>query len=80
MLDYEILKSVLIVSVASSIISTSLVQQIKEACKSTKCIYIYSFIISFIIGITFSLTFSNLSIFPNRNSPIFIFLQLKLYH
>ena len=62
MLDYELLKSVLIVSIASSIVSTSLIQRIKEATLSTKYISIYGFLLSMLIGISFTLTFSDLNI------------------
>ena len=62
MLRYELLKSVLIVSVASSIVSTSLIQRIKEATLSTKNIFLYGFIISMLIGFSFSLSFSDLNI------------------
>ncbi len=62
MLDLENLKNVLIVSVASSIISTSLIQRIKEARCNTNNICLYSFVLSFLIGIAFALTFSKLNI------------------
>lgn len=61
MLNVTLLKSVLIVSIASSIISTTLVQRLKMAFKSTKYLLIYSFIISFSVGVAFSITFSDLS-------------------
>ena len=62
MLDVTLLKNVLIVAISSSIISTSLVQLIKEATLSKKFILIISFIISMIIGVLFSLTFTDLNI------------------
>ena len=61
MLNIDILKNVLIVSLASSIISTSLIQRIKEERCTTKYICFYSFFISISIGIFFSLSFSKLS-------------------
>lgn len=62
MLNITLIRNILIVSIASSIISTSLIQRIKEGTKKRKFILLKSFIISFIIGILFSLTFSNISL------------------
>lgn len=61
MLDITLLKNILIVSIASSIISSSLVQLIKEATKSTKYIFLINFIISMLIGIAFSSSFTDLN-------------------
>ncbi len=61
MLDVTILKNVLMVAVASSIISTALIQRIKESALTKSYLPIYSFIISMAVGICFSLTFSDLS-------------------
>lgn len=65
MLDVSLLKNVLIVAISSSIISTSLVQLIKEATLSKKYLLIISFVISMIIGVLFSLSFTDLSIFDS---------------
>ncbi len=62
MLLVNALKNVLIVSLASSIISTSLIQRIKEEKCTTKYICFYSFFISISVGILFSLCFSDLNI------------------
>ena len=63
-MNIDLIKEVLIVAVSSSIISTALVQKIKEGFnfkKSTKII-IVSFILSMIMGSLFSLSFTELSI------------------
>lgn len=63
-MNIDLIKEVLIVAVSSSIISTALVQKIKEGFnfkKSTKII-IVSFILSMIIGSLFSLSFTELSL------------------
>ena len=63
-MNIDLIKEVLMVAVSSSIISTALVQKIKEGFnfkKSTKII-IVSFILSMIIGSLFSLSFTELSI------------------
>lgn len=62
MLDVTLLKSVLIVSIASSIISTALIQKIKENTKTKKLLLFISFIISMTIGFTFTISFSDLNI------------------
>ncbi len=64
MLNITLIKNVLIIAIASSIISTSLIQQLKESkmCKDKGKIPIQNFIISMIIGTLFSLTFSTISI------------------
>lgn len=61
MLNITLLKNILIISMASSIISTSLIQRLKEAFKKRKYIVIKSFIISMLIGISFSYCFTNIS-------------------
>ena len=65
MLDVTLLKNVLIVAISSSIISTSLVQLIKEATLSKKYLFIISFIVSMVIGVLFSLSFTDLNIFDS---------------
>ena len=65
MLDVALLKNVLIVAISSSIISTSLVQLIKEATLSKKYLLIVSFAISMVIGFLFSLSFTDLNIFDS---------------
>lgn len=64
MLNIDLLKNILIIAMASSIISTSLTQQIKETikCKEKCKLPITCFIISMIIGTLFSLTFSDINI------------------
>lgn len=63
MLDFELIKNILTVSIASSIITTSFVQKIKETInfKKSNRIVIVSFFVSFIIGTLFALSFSNIS-------------------
>lgn len=62
MLNFTLIKNVLIIAMASSIISTALIQRLKEGIRKKKYILIKSFIVSMIIGITFSLSFSDISI------------------
>lgn len=61
-MNIELLKIVLIVALSSSIITTALVQKIKEGFnfKKSKTIVIVSFFISMVIGTLFALSFSEL--------------------
>ena len=61
MLNLELIKNLLIISMASSVITTSLVQKIKESFtfKKSSFIIIVSFVVSMIFGTLFALTFSN---------------------
>lgn len=62
MLNITLLKNILIISMASSIISTALVQRLKEAFKKRKYIILKSFIVSMIIGIIFSYSFTDITL------------------
>lgn len=64
MLDFDLIKNILVVAIASSIIVTALVQKIKEGFefKNSKVIIIVSFLTSMIFGTLFSVSFSDLSI------------------
>ena len=63
MLNITLLKNILIISVASSIISTSLIQRLKEGTKCKKNMCAKCFLISMIIGILFSISFTNLKLY-----------------
>lgn len=62
MLKFELIKNVLIVGIGAGIITTALVQKIKEGLKTKKYIVLISFIVSMIIGTLFAKYFSDLSI------------------
>ena len=63
-MNIELLKQVLIVGIASGIVSTGIVQKIKEGFKfkNSKIIVLVSFVTSMIVGTLFSLSFTELSI------------------
>lgn len=61
-MDLEIIKKILIVSIAASIVSTATIQKIKEQLKSKKWLFFASLISSVVIGITFALSFTELSL------------------
>ena len=62
MIDYDLLKSIIIVSMASSIISAAIIQKIKENLKTKKWLLLISFGVTISTGILFSLTFSGYNI------------------
>ena len=63
MLDLDLIKSILIIAMSASIITTAFVQKIKEAIefKKSSIIVIVSFVVSMVIGTLFALTFSSVS-------------------
>ena len=65
MLNFDLIKLVLISALSSSIITTATVQKIKETFKSRKYITLISFGVSMIIGTLFSINFSELSLVNN---------------
>lgn len=60
MLDFDLIKIILVVSVASSIICTATVQKIKEMINKKKLINYISLAVSLIIGTLFALCFCDL--------------------
>ena len=61
-MELELIKQILIVSIAASIISTATIQKIKEQLTSKKWLFFTGLISSVTIGITFALSFTELSI------------------
>lgn len=63
MLDFEMIKQVLIVAIGSSIITTEFIQKVKESLKTKKYLPLISFAVSMLIGTAFALRFSDLEIY-----------------
>lgn len=61
MLDFNLIKNILIVAIGSSIITTAIVQKIKESLNSKKYIGYISLGVSMVIGTLFAICFSDLS-------------------
>lgn len=61
MLDFNLIKNILIVAIGSSIITTAVVQKIKESLNSKKYIGYISLGVSMVIGTLFAICFSDLS-------------------
>ena len=60
-MDLELIKQIIIIAIASSIISTATIQKIKEQLKSKKWLFFVGLLISTSIGIMFSMSFTELS-------------------
>ena len=61
-MNYDLLKTILVVGIGASIFSTAIIQKIKEQLKSKTWLFFITIVVSFVIGICFSLCFSNLSL------------------
>lgn len=61
-MELELIKQILIVSIAASIVSTATIQKIKEQLKNKKWLFFVSLISSIGIGIAFALSFTELSL------------------
>ena len=64
MLNLELIKNLLLIAIASSVVTTTSVQKIKEAFtfKKSSRFVIVSFVVSMIFGTLFALTFSEVNI------------------
>ena len=61
-MNVDLIKKILLISTASSIISTAIIQKIKEQLISKKILFFVSFFVSMFFGFFFSISFSKLSI------------------
>ena len=61
-MDLDLIKQILVVAMASSIVSTATIQKVKGALKNKTLLYVLALVISFAIGALFALSFSNLDI------------------
>lgn len=75
MLDFNLIKNVLIVGIGAGIITTALVQRIKEVLKTKKYLVLISFIVSMVIGTLFAKYFSDLSIVYCLWAGLFSFIN-----
>lgn len=61
-MDLDLIKQILVVAMASSIVSTATIQKVKGALKNKTLLYVLALVISIAIGTLFALSFSNLDI------------------
>lgn len=74
MLNIDLLKSILIIAISSSVITTAFVQKIKENLNTKKYITLISFITSLIIGTLFSKFFSDINWIYSIWAGVFSFI------
>ena len=76
MLDLDLVKNILIIAIASGIITTTFVQKIKESFvfKKSNRLVIVSFVISMILGTLFSLSFSDTTLINSLWVGLFSFI------
>lgn len=74
MLNINYLKELLVISIALSAITCTIIQKTKFLLKSSKWITLYSFIINMIVGIIFSITFTSIKFPQNLWIGLFSFL------
>ena len=82
MLDFDLIKNILIIGISSSIVTTSFVQKIKETInfKKSNYIVIVSFFVSMSIGFLFSLSFSDVGVVNSIWVGLFSFLGADILY
>lgn len=80
MLDIELLKQILMVSIASGCVTTLTIQKIKEQIKTKKYLFIISFIVSMVIGTLFSKAFSEATWIYSLWSGFFTWIDANLIY
>ncbi len=80
MLDFELIKNVLIIGIASGIVTSSLVQKIKENLKRKKWLIFISFVVSMVIGTLFALTFSSANFIDALWAGLFSFIGADMLY
>ena len=61
-MNLDLIKQIIAIAMASSIISTATIQKVKVALKNKTLLYLLALVISVAIGILFALSFSDLNI------------------
>ena len=80
LLEFELIKNVLIVGIASGIITTGLIQKIKQNLKTKKYIVLISFIVNMTIGTLFALSFSTVGLFNSLWAGLFSFIGADILY
>lgn len=80
LLELELIKNVLIVGIASGIITTGLIQKIKQNLKTKKYIVLISFIVNMTIGTLFALSFSTVGLFNSIWAGLFSFIGADILY
>ena len=73
-MNIDLIKSLLIVGIATSILSTAFVQKIKPLFTCSNCLIYISFLISMIFGFVFTITFTSYDVIESLWVGLFSFL------
>ena len=80
MLNIELLKNVLIIAIAGGVVSSLLIQKIKEGMNNKKHLVLISFLINMIIGTLFAKCFSNIEWLYCAWSGLFGFVDASILY
>lgn len=80
MLNIELLKNVLIIAIAGGIVSSLLIQKIKEALNSKRFLVLISFIVNMVIGTLFAKCFSDIDWLYCAWSGLFGFVDATILY
>ena len=74
MLNWNLLQSILIISIACSSVTVIFIQKTKRFCSNSKQVPFYSLIVNIVLGFLFSQTFSDISYINSLWAGLFSFL------
>lgn len=73
-MNYELIKQLLVIAIAVSVITCAFIQKTKGMFKSSKVISVYSFIINMVFGVVYCLSFTEISILLSLWVGVFAFV------
>lgn len=73
-MDYELLKQLLVIAIAVSVITCAFIQKTKGMFKSSKVISIYSFIVNMVFGVVYCLSFTEIPLLTSLWVGLFSFV------
>lgn len=80
MLDFDLIKNTLIIGMASGIVTTALIQKIKENLNTKKWLTLISFAINMVVGTLFAFSFSTVSIIDSLWVGLFSFVEADMLY
>lgn len=73
-MDFDLIKQLLIIAMAVSVIACAFIQKTKGMFKSSKLIAVYGFVVNMILGLTFCLSFTDIKIYEGLWVGLFSFI------
>lgn len=80
MLNLELLKNVLIISIAGGCVCTLLIQRIKENLKTKKWLFLINILINIVVGTSFAISFSDIELKYSIWCGVFCFVDSNLLY